>query len=683
MRKPSFGVTAFAVLTLSLIGVLRVIYEPMLPASPTEYLVTVPASEPIPAPIVEIGWKQSIDQAHLDAKRRKLGLLLVFMDPANTYSKHFELKVFRDPEVARFINRNYVPVKIDLDQYPEWSQVVLPLQRLGRYVEPGVELVVTSQDGNLISHYALDNPFQYYGPEAVIPFLIESKTLLRQATNGSESDQILRIQQLADIQTLALAGGEPIPAFDEFGQRLTNHLQPGELGPLKPGSTKISPLGFRFLAKIGQVQFSSQAMRQLALTPLYDAIDGGFFREARSTKGSSTIDTGKSSVQNALCAQVVAQLSCASHDRDLRALAIDIGNDVVNDFLEGDSISTSRLNDQSVDSRSRRSSLTDNRLHSLLNSADSRSFLSFVSKQQSPDQDLVSLTDISVLSNPDFIRVRQTIRERLQVAPGLSEPDHIAVDGYLAARLFELFRYTSDERFLRKARQISEQVYSALADNQVAKIYGNRQLGLGWLGSYLAVADCGLAQFAATGEIYPLRSGELALRLAIEKFKSGQTGLLNNVAPDRESNFAFSPQIPDLADHDRESMNAQVIRLTYGYSIAAEHEKSRAGFLAFSQSVLARLNPVMHKANPLAAGYFDAAFDVIEDSAVVITGPNRVEMGNRLAKKQPMSVIYPMTESHAPTKDLLFIRHGSRLDGPFTEAEIQKKMTQSSRVESQ
>ena len=679
MRKPSFGVTAFAVLTLSLIGTLRVIYEPMLPASPTEYLVTVPASEPTAAPIVEIGWKQSVEQAHIEAKRRKLGLLLVFLDPANTYAKHFELKVFRDPEMARFINRNFVAVKINLDQYPEWSQVVLPMQRLGRYVEPGVELVVTSHEGTLINHYFLDNPFQYYGPEAVLPFLIESKRLLRQSSAGQEPDQGLRIQQLGDMNLLASAGGEPIPAFDEFGERLADQLRPGERGPLKPGSTKISPMAFRFLAKIGQVPLSCQTVRQLALTPLYDAIDGGFFREARNTKDSSNIDTGKSSIQNALCAQVVAQLSCASHDRDLRALAIDIGHDVVNDFLEGDSISTSRLNDQSVDSRSRRSSLTDNRLHSLLNPTDSRLFLSFASKQQSLDQDLVSFTDLSVLSNPDFTRIRQTLREKLQVAPSLSEPDHIAVDGYLAARLFELYRYTDDERFLKKARQISEQVYSALAGKQVAKIYGNRQLGLGWLGSYLAVADCGLAQYAATGEIYPLRSGELALKLAIEKFKDSHTGMMNNVAPDKESDFALRPQVPDLADHDRESMNAQAIRLSYCYSVAAEDEKSRSNFLIFSQSILSHLNSVMHKANPLAAGYFDAAFDVIEDSAVMIAGPNRVEVGNRLAKALPLSVVFPMSESKAATKDLLYIRHGSRLDGPFSEAEIQKKMTESSR----
>ncbi|MEI8282548.1 MAG: hypothetical protein WCG75_09110, partial [Armatimonadota bacterium] len=153
MRKPSFGVTSLAIVTLSIIGALRVIYEPLLPPSPTEHLITVPATEPMPAPIVEIDWKQTMELGIKEAKRKKSGLLIFFVDPSNSYAKQLEIKVFRDPEMARFVNRNFIPVKINLDQYPEWRQVILPVQRLGRFFDPGVELIVARQDGTLVNQY--------------------------------------------------------------------------------------------------------------------------------------------------------------------------------------------------------------------------------------------------------------------------------------------------------------------------------------------------------------------------------------------------------------------------------------------------------------------------------------------------------------------------------------------------
>ena len=679
MRKPSFGVTAFAVVTLSLIGAFRVVYEPLLPPSPTEYLVTVSSTDALPAPIVEIDWKQSVELGHVEAKRRKLGLLILFVEPSNIYAKQIELNVFRDPEMARFVNRNFVAVKVNLDQYPEWSQVVLPIQRVVRYFDPGAELVVTDQNGILIDHFSVDNPFQYFGPQTVLPFLIHSKGLINQVPSALETDPKLPDQQSADFQTIVDADIETVPALAEYGIKLGNSLRPQSNGLLKLGSTKASPLGWRLLAKLGRVKLAESSLQQVTLTPLYDVIDGGFFREARVTPNLTMIDTGKSSVVNALAAQVIAQLSCATHSPELRQLAIDIGNEVITDFLDGDSLSTSRLNDQSFDSRSKRSSLTKRRLDSLLEPNDRKTLMSFVTKAQSPDQDIASLLTLSALKNPNFIRIRQILREKLQSAPGISEPDHIAVEGYLAARLFDLYRLTDDPRFLNKATQISEQVYSAFESNTVAKIYGNRQLGPGWLGSYLAVADCGLAEYSATGNIYPLRNGETALKVALTKFKDIRTGLLNNIETTTNSDFAFTPASPNLADEGRESLNAQAIRLAYHYSVTSESDSSRMEFLTFAQGILARLNSVMRKANPLASGYFDAAFDVIENSAIMVTGPNRVKIGNMLARSLPFKLIYPMSLVNGPPQDSLYIRHGESLDGPFTVEEIQKKMSSSMR----
>jgi hypothetical protein len=312
MKKPSFGVTSFAVITLSAIGIFRVIYAPLLPSSPTEYLVTVPNSEPLPAPIVEINWKRTVEDGRIEAKRRKLGMMILFLDPSSYSAKELEIKVFRAPEMARFVNRNFVPVKVNLDQYPEWAQAVLPLQRLGRYFDPGVDLLISTQDGTLVDRYGIDDPFQYNGVETVLPFLIKAKTTISDGQIALDSDKGLKAQQASDAKALIVAEAQPIPSYKDFSLGLLKELNLGPNAILLPGSVKFSGMALRTLAKLGQLPFATLTVMQLAQTPLYDVIDGGFFREAKVDPHSVVIDTSKSTRNNALNAVVIAQFACSN-----------------------------------------------------------------------------------------------------------------------------------------------------------------------------------------------------------------------------------------------------------------------------------------------------------------------------------------------------------------------------------
>jgi hypothetical protein len=681
MRKPSFTVTTCAIVALALIGVFRVIYEPLLPPSPTEDIVSVPSSEPVPAPIVEINWRRTLEEGHAEAKRRKIGMFIFFIDPSSYYGKQLELDTLRDPEVARFINRNFAAVKVNLDQYPEWAQAILPIQRLGRSLEPGIDLVVTDSDGKLIDHYIIAEPFQFFGPEVILPFFIGCQQLLAKSSEGQGDDQNLQAKQSGETRALILAEGKPLPSFPTFLSNLRNDIKSTHDGVLNNGSVKFRPMAIQLLAKTGEAEFARSQVLDIVKSPLYDVLDGGFFREAR-TGANTLIDTSKSSTLNALSATVVAQLSCSLNDSSLMTLAKDIGDNVMTEFAEGDSICASRLNDEGIDLRSKRSSLTTKRLDAILTGDEINQFLRFATKQNSPAQDIASLIDLDGLADPEFKRIRMKLRQGLGYTPGLSEPDHIAVDGYVAARLFELFRYSKDERYLNKAKDLARQVYAAIGKDSLARIYGNRQLGAGWLGTYLSVADCGLANFAATGEIYALRNGEKALTLALDKFKDANTGLLFN-APPIEAGFAFTPSFPDLADRGREALNSQAIRLMFRYSIVSEDLGNRSKFLAFARSVLVRLNTVMENARMPACGYFDAAFDVIQNQSIVVSGPNRIDEANRLAIMFPFFPIYPLSVPNGKPKNEYFLREGEALRGPFSESEIRKMLRDAPRFYSE
>lgn len=642
----------------------------MLPPSPTEYLVTIPKFDSVPAPVVEIEWKRSINEGQADAQRRKMPLLIFFVDPSNYYAKQLELDIFRDPEVARFVNRSFVPVKINLDEKPEWSQSILPIQRLYRYLEPGVDLAVTDLDGKLIDHFAVENPFQYSGPEVLVPFFISSLKKL----SKKPIEDTLSQRQSDDIQSVVMAAAQPIPDFEKFSRTLESEMTFKNKGLFDGMLTKFRPNALRYMAKVGEAEKARDIVKKLATSPLYDFVDGGFFRESRTNSGTGLVDTSKTSSHNSLNAVVLAQLSCYLKDPELMALARDTGNEVITEFIQSYSVFASRLNDQDPLLISRRSSLTPSRITDLLSSSERALLQKYSSGELSPTQSLASLRSLADLSNPALTEFRQTLRQKIQTPPALSTPDQVSVLGYVAARLFDLYRYTGDTRYLNEARSLADEVYACWIDNSVYRTFGSREKGEGWLGSYLAFADCALADFAASGELYSLRQGTTAFKKAMVQFHDADTGLMLNTPPDPNSKFEFNSANPDVVDKNKESWNAMALHLAYSYSVVAESQADRSRFLEMAQSMSVRLNTLMSNASPGASGYFDAVTDLIQNRAVLIDGPTRVQDCLDLSKELPLVPIYPSDIAKDKKQTCYFIREGTILQGPFTKSEVTKQI---------
>ena len=670
-------VTGASVLILSAIGFFRVLYEPLLPSSPTEYLVTVPKHDTVPAPIVEIDWKRTMAEGQSEAKRRKLGMLIFLVDPSNYYAKELELDTFRDPEVARFVNRTFVAVKIDLDEHPEWAQVLLPLRRLNRYVDSGVDLVVTNEDGELINHFDVESPFQYAGPETVLPFFIDS---LKKLGEG-DKDPTLQTQQENDLRFIVTAAADPLPSFSKFTDVLLKEFKFKSPGLFASVTTRFRPNAVRYLAKSGHSDVAVQICRSLGCSPLYDPIDGGFFREIRTQFDQSLIDTSKTVGQNSLSAVVLAQLGCLSHDPQLMSLAKDTGTDVLTEFSQDDSVYATRLNDQDLLFRSARSSLTDARMKGLLTPDMDVALRRYLTFDLSKDQRLVALKDLASLDDPGFLKLRAQLREKLNHPAALSQADQASTTGYVAARLFDLYRYTGDIRFLNRAKTYASQAYQCLAKDLAFRTFGSPEQGRGWLGTYLSIADCGLADYAATGEIYPLRDGERALRMGIKMFRDADTGLLNNTPPDPSTGFEFSSAVPDLADKGRESWNSLAIRLAFAYGNISEVEANRSEYQRLVQSMLVRLNSAMADASVVAGGYYDAAFDAVRNRTIIVSGPNRVADATALARTMPLEMIFPANLAGSGDKVGYYIREGGKLSGPFDRKGLNKELDRSAPVQ--
>ncbi|HLO99579.1 MAG TPA: DUF255 domain-containing protein, partial [Fimbriimonas sp.] len=147
MRRPTFSVTGGTVCVLVFIGAVRMVLQPLLPPSTTSYLITPAKGEVVPGAVVEVVWERAVDQGLITAKRVKKPMLVFLADPANVFAKQLELGAFRDAELARYVNRHFVPIKVNLDDKPEWSAVLDSAVAGFQYRDPGCRLVVFDQAG--------------------------------------------------------------------------------------------------------------------------------------------------------------------------------------------------------------------------------------------------------------------------------------------------------------------------------------------------------------------------------------------------------------------------------------------------------------------------------------------------------------------------------------------------------
>jgi hypothetical protein len=116
------------------------------------------------------------------------------------------------------------------------------------------------------------------------------------------------------------------------------------------------------------------------------------------------------------------------------------------------------------------------------------------------------------------------------------------------------------------------------------------------------------------------------------------------------------------------------IRLSHQYSILSDEPKSRQDLFGFSQEVMVRLNSIMENANSNAAGFYDAVFDLVENQAVMVVGPNQAKIVNQMSRNYPFQSIYSLVLPDSHPKDEFYIRRGSLLEGPYPIDEIHKKL---------
>jgi hypothetical protein len=678
MKPPAFNVTAGVVTALVFIGVMKVILVPYLPASSVDKMLTLDPSQKLAAPMIDIGWKSSIPEALAAAKAKRTGVLWLFVDPTSTGARDVETKFFRRPELARFVKRFLIPLRINLGEQPEWNEFLFPISRTKTYIEPGIGLMVTDENGNVAKSFFYTNADNYRGFEPIYAAIIESKTiLLEMSKNPSYVSETMRSQK-RELDDLSLPSGGAIPYFDAEAQNLVSKIDPKTGGFVNFGYIGNYPAALRFLFNHQSEEVAEKSMNRLLTSRLYDVIDGGFFHRiilptgAKSDEGGM-VETSKSATENALAAEVLAEMGLTRNNKAFQEFSLDTMRMILRDLCRDDIPTAGFASDLNPDARSRRFSLTQNRRSDLLNSrqknwADENLFHNIDGRQE-----LASFANPDAILSPEFQPIRTLIRSKLSPLSTVMPNDRIEIMAYVAARLMRGSMLLSDQEILRRTSEIADQCYRSVANGDVNRYYAQSEAGEGWLGSYLSVADLALTDYSVNGRIESLNLGRSIILKALTKFRDGKNEYLLQTPPSQSLVGALT-SVPQLTDFNGESLTSKAIRLAYSYALITNDSATVTQLISFATGSTAFFASRYTTALPHASAFLNTAERVVLNRTILVFGGDCVNQSLQISRMIPRAAVFPIPLAIASQSDRkrlgIYILNGENLEGPFPLSEV-------------
>lgn len=276
-----------------------------------------------------VRWKAWDQKAFDEAERRDRPILLTLGKWGSPAALHLDRKVFSDPEVAEQINRSFIPVRIDLEERPEWQGMILPLQKAARLPDQGFEMIVLHPDKGIVSWTAKLSGGSQLDFSGIVKVLTQS---IR------ESDRPilpLQEQQEREISQLSsLAGSMPEPGqISVIVERL--RASHGILN--EAGKTTLRPWIWTGLASSGELDASIQSFLAWCSSPMMDGagvtfFSFGDFRPALIPEPVKRLEPNLDAL--VFCARA-ARIQGRS---DLAYLAVRMGDGLMREFLAGGAI---------------------------------------------------------------------------------------------------------------------------------------------------------------------------------------------------------------------------------------------------------------------------------------------------------------------------------------------------------
>ncbi len=667
MQNPKFGVTAFTATVLTIICVGKVLLYPLLPPSQSEKLVTLDQRNAPPAAAVELDWQTDPKKAVETATKLRKALLWVIIDPRDKYARELETNALRDAEVVRLVKRYFVPVKLSSDDHPDVEKLIFPIGRVQSYLRSGATVLATTPSGHLIGMIRPRGAGDRLSTPAILAQLIGVKKrldeLIAKPEVGTELDEFGR----AELQRLAAL----TPGAPPDGSELLDRIKLARVATKgvfsSNGFGEIRPSTLDLLLELGEINLATAQVNAYCTSAGYDVLGGGVFDGIELSNPSTTL-TSKSVLTNAAFAETLAKLIALGNDPNHRQLLDDTLRCIKNGFVFSTSVFEGQVSDADESGLSPSLSLTGARIDSKLTPAQAAWVRNHLLPNPAPRDYLGRFDSLGLLTDPVLAEIRQKLRSQHRGDLQRTRENRAFVVGFVCARLLRIYELTGNPTSLELFRQLEPILYGCIEGEVVFRIASQPFSGLGWLGSYLSVADALLQQYVVLKEQKALTTAAPILRGLIGQFGASHSSWLTTTAKGESPIPGLAGTSPELSDPAYESTTATAIRVLDRYEAVLPDRKLAKTIHDRAAEMISNLAPLVQGGNITASG-------VVRESLSVMRG-RRIEVVGKIkgvAAAFPLEFVCPHSPTATVEPGVYIYRTGART-GPFTIQEAKTRL---------
>jgi uncharacterized protein YyaL (SSP411 family) len=650
-----------------------------------------------------IKWFRPDQKAFAKARSEEKPILMVIGAPWSAAGRRLDRDILSTERTQRLLDRNFICIRVDAEQQPDWAGAYLPVTRGVRGAIPDLQIYVLDSEGRLMSSLRngqlADVPDENAFIAQISDALSAFDQYVRNAAAHDPSKPQTGLDQANDLSILFDNPPDSSPDLQGIWQSMRQSEQ--QYGGLaQRGSQPLWPQAWTFESAVDPSQVaqnSKETSSHLWSSPVTDPLDGGFYRGATNLEWTQIV-FDKVATQNAEMALFCARLYLLTNDTFYLKLAERTFDYLLtpkesNGLLDATGFVLScRIGDEQPPlQRSLRSSFSPRRLRDLFANGATEDLVgkAFGLTDATNPQRVPAMRDVA-----NYRQLPTNLADALEKMQKSSTPQDtsgqitLTTQGIVAARLTETARLLNDPARAAKAAALVENIKlfrvaetkNGDQDGEVTHDLNDTTLLPPTLSDYLAYSDACLQEYLRLGRIPALMDGLKVLRRATGIFRTKRLGLFNQGTPTAEGHLsAPDSNVPGISDDSHESTEAMMIRLSWCYgelyreSPSAEERQFAAHLRSIAADAVAACAKAANTMGAFAGSYDFASALQTDSKAVFAVGVDPSSDAASLARRSPFRMIAPAIGPVRPDLQSrakgFYISIHAATAGPFTEDE--------------
>ena len=663
--QPRFTVVTFVLCALVGLAVISKLLAPYVVA-PAYSLKTAQASFLQSGTHEHVRWYPIANLSFQEARRLDRPILLVVGAPWSATGRRMDAAVFNSIPVQKLLDRNFICIRADAVENPDWISAYLPLGRAQLSMSGDFQIWLLDSQARLFDPVAVSEADGGYGDTQFSDELVADLSKLqdlRNAANGPDSTISQPDPQARDLALLAETPTNLLPTLSAYRDSLMSQSAKTPNGGFPTNQhQRLWPDAWLFLLATLGPDVASLTIAELLQSPTRDMLDGGFFSGSRDNRWRSPFYDKVAALNAEMCLLLAQYSAAGTSSTPYARFANQTFDSLTGEFLNSDRvIRPCRIGDEHTEmARSQHASFTPRQLRSLLDGVERDWAQEYLHLRPATNPAMTPfLTDFTQLDSPMFDRVVPKLKG-FGPPPLFDREATLATYGTSVARLMQTARILHDSGRLQRARDVASHLDLFRRGVDVIHQIEPSERALPTLVDYLAFADAAMQDFLASSRVVSLEDGAATLRRGLELFGMPNRTTYRMAPFDSPHRVAPDSNTPQICDDTGESANAAVIRLAWTYAQLLDHSGSAAdrrlatdlrakasATVTQYADLTSRLDPA-GSMGPNTGGYAHASALTIDDTFVLCAGADPVAMANDFAPKSPFRMVTPVAGPGLP-----------------------------------